>query len=57
MKSSPFHVRFGKFKVLKTSQTPLVVNLKINDADVDTRMFLGANGQGYFPRREIVLTE
>jgi hypothetical protein len=35
-----------------------MVSLNINDNEIQkTKMFLGVNGQAYFPRKEIKLSE
>ena len=44
--SSPFHVRFGKLKVLKSKEE--VISLYINDEDVPVKMKLAVTGQGFF---------
>uniref|UniRef100_A0ACB8F620 Lipin-3 n=1 Tax=Sphaerodactylus townsendi TaxID=933632 RepID=A0ACB8F620_9SAUR len=43
---SPFHVRFGKLRVLRSSEK--VVDIEINGEPVDLRMKLGDNGEAFF---------
>jgi len=51
LKSTPFHVRFGKLKVLKTSEK--IVKIHVNDREANFVMKLGEAGEGYF-EKEIV---
>jgi len=51
LKSTPFHVRFGKLKVLKTADK--IVHIQVNGRDVDFTMKLGDAGEGFF-EREII---
>ena len=51
LKSTPFHVRFGKLKVLKTSEK--IVKIHVNDREATFIMKLGEAGEGYF-EKEIV---
>lgn len=44
--STPFHVRFGKLKVLRTHCKSLMIIL--NDVDTGLKMKLGPAGEGYF---------
>jgi phosphatidate phosphatase LPIN len=46
LKSSPFHVRFGKFKLFKPGKK--IVHIKINGEDTGLMMRLGAEGEAYF---------
>jgi phosphatidate phosphatase LPIN len=46
LKSTPFHVRFGKLKVLKTHDK--VIELIINDKSTKVTMKLGKGGEAYF---------
>jgi len=46
LSSTPFHIRFGKLKLLNSSQH--VVDIKINKKLVDLKMKLGAEGVAYF---------
>lgn len=46
LQSSPFHVRFGKLKVLRTKEKK--VNLLVNGKDIGVFMKLGKEGEGYF---------
>jgi len=50
-KSTPFHVRFGKLKVLKSADK--IVEIKVNNREVGFTMKLGEAGEGYF-EREII---
>lgn len=43
---SPFHVRFGKLRVLRSSEK--VVDIEINGKPVDLHMKLGDNGEAFF---------
>ena len=43
---TPFHLRFGSFKILKVKD--IVINLEINDHLVPFTMNLGEDGHGYF---------
>lgn len=47
-KSTPFHVRFGKFQVLNAGEK--TVTLAINDHVSDIKMKLGDSGSAYFVR-------
>ncbi|EEA07141.1 lipin family protein [Cryptosporidium muris RN66] len=44
--STPFHVRFGKAKLLKSREK--VVSINVNGKDIDLKMKLGAAGEAYF---------
>lgn len=44
--SSPFHVRFGKLKILKYAQKE--VSLFVNGADTGLKMRLDKSGEAYF---------
>eukprot|EP00916_Digyalum_oweni_P003069 GHVL01005562.1.p1 GENE.GHVL01005562.1~~GHVL01005562.1.p1 ORF type:complete len:307 (+),score=46.03 GHVL01005562.1:22-942(+) len=46
-KSTPFHVRFGKSKLLRSLDQK--VSIKVNDKAVDVQMKLGSEGEAYFP--------
>mmetsp|Transcript_30350 Transcript_30350/g.84838 ORF Transcript_30350/g.84838 Transcript_30350/m.84838 type:complete len:941 (-) Transcript_30350:1526-4348(-) len=47
LRSSPFHVRFGKLILLRTREK--VVHLKVNDIELENvRMMLGSTGEAYF---------
>jgi len=46
LKCTPFHARFGKFKLLKSKDK--VVRLQVNGADVPLRMKLGEAGEAFF---------
>jgi phosphatidate phosphatase LPIN len=50
--SSPFHVRFGKLKILKTKSK--VVKLVINGAETDLKMGLAKSGEGYFEEENLI---
>ncbi|XP_077191553.1 phosphatidate phosphatase LPIN3 isoform X2 [Paroedura picta] len=43
---SPFHVRFGKLRVLRSTEK--VVDIEVNGESVDLRMKLGDNGEAFF---------
>ncbi|NXF83780.1 LPIN3 phosphatase, partial [Sclerurus mexicanus] len=45
-KCSPFHVRFGKLRVLRSKEK--VVDIEINGEPVDLHMKLGDNGEAFF---------
>ena len=45
-RSSPFHVRFGKFSVLRSYNN--VVDIEINGVSVDLHMKLGEAGEAFF---------
>eukprot|EP01127_Copromyxa_protea_P020565 TRINITY_DN689_c0_g6_i5.p1 TRINITY_DN689_c0_g6~~TRINITY_DN689_c0_g6_i5.p1 ORF type:complete len:443 (-),score=130.74 TRINITY_DN689_c0_g6_i5:116-1444(-) len=47
-KSTPFHVRFGKFQLLNVGEK--MVTLAINDELTDIKMKLGESGSAYFVR-------
>lgn len=44
--STPFHVRFGTFKVLKVKD--IIVEIEINDEKVPFCMHLAEDGHAYF---------
>ena len=46
---TPFHVRFGKLKVLKSKEK--VVTINVNGKDADFKMKLGAAGDGFFEEK------
>jgi phosphatidate phosphatase LPIN len=46
LRSTPFHVRFGKFKVLKSKDKH--VHLRVNGLDAGFAMKLGEAGEGFF---------
>jgi phosphatidate phosphatase LPIN len=48
LKSSPFHVRFGKLKILRAkNERPVCIT--VNDKENEfVSMKLGANGQAFF---------
>eukprot|EP01017_Pseudomicrothorax_dubius_P007172 TRINITY_DN1217_c0_g1_i1.p1 TRINITY_DN1217_c0_g1~~TRINITY_DN1217_c0_g1_i1.p1 ORF type:complete len:545 (+),score=137.47 TRINITY_DN1217_c0_g1_i1:195-1829(+) len=46
MKSSPFHVRFGKLKVLHSKEK--LVTIFVNGVEAPFKMKLGEAGEGYF---------
>jgi len=51
LKSSPFHVRFGKLKVLSSSQKS--VSILVNGVESDSvAMMLGDSGEAFFIRQE-----
>ncbi len=43
---TPFHLRFGSFKIIKVKD--IVINLEINDHLAPFKMNLGEDGHGYF---------
>ena len=45
-KSTPFHVRFGKLKLLKSKDR--VVTVEVNDVKTDFTLKLGSAGEAYF---------
>jgi phosphatidate phosphatase PAH1 len=45
--SSPFHVKFGKFKLLQRQH--VTVFMRVNGQPIGLRMRLNSNGYGYFP--------
>ena len=46
LKASPFHVRFGKFKIMKPEDK--IINVFANGQDTGLRMKLGKAGEAYF---------
>jgi len=52
LKSTPFHVRFGKARVLRSRDK--LVDLWVNDRDTGIRMTLGAAGEAYFMNDSII---
>ena len=56
LKSSPFHVRFGKLKVLSSSQKS--VTICVNAVESNTvAMMLGEAGEAFFVRQEQVVDD
>jgi len=53
LKSTPFHVRFGKLKVLKSKDK--VVKINVNGNEAGLTMKLGEAGEGFF-EREVIQT-
>lgn len=51
IKSSSFHVRFGKLRVLRPKEK--VVSISINGVVQDVKMKLGKSGEGYFEEEVI----
>ncbi len=49
--SSPFHVRFGKLKVLKSSDKHVIVN--VNDRESELVMKLGSAGEAFFVHKTV----
>ena len=47
--STPFHIRFGKLKLLNSSEH--VVQIKINNKPVELKMKLGPEGVAYFEQQ------
>lgn len=58
LKSSPFHVRFGTLKILKTREK--TINIFVNGTKTDLTMRLSSSGDAYFlqeikkPKEEVV---
>lgn len=48
--STPFHVRFGTFKVLKVKD--ILIEIEINQEKVPIFMHLAEDGHGYFLKPE-----
>ncbi|KAF7458692.1 putative HAD superfamily protein [Cryptosporidium felis] len=46
LQSTPFHVRFGKAKLLKSREK--IVSINVNGNDIPLKMKLGAAGEAYF---------
>lgn len=46
LKSSPFHVRFGTLKILKTREK--TINIYVNNIKTDLTMRLSSSGDAYF---------
>jgi len=44
--TSPFHVRYGKLKILKPSEQTVIIHL--NGEETDLRMKLGSEGEAFF---------
>lgn len=55
--STPFHIRFGKLKLLNAAEH--IVQIKINNRPVELKMKLGAEGVAYFeqPAEEDMLRD
>jgi len=53
MKSSSFHVRFGKLLVIRPKEK--IVNISINGVVQDVKMRLGRSGEGYFEEDVIMI--
>jgi len=49
LKSTPFHVRFGKLKLLKSKNTP--VTITVNSQTTNLKMKLGEAGEGFFEEK------
>ncbi|XP_069809076.1 phosphatidate phosphatase LPIN3-like isoform X2 [Dendropsophus ebraccatus] len=49
-RSSPFHVRFGKLGILRS--TEMTVDIEVNGEPVDLPMRLGDNGEAFFIQEE-----
>jgi len=49
--SSPFHVRFGKLKVLKTKEKEVIIH--VNGQEVPFKMKLGSAGEAYFEEKVV----
>ena len=47
-KSSPFHIRFGKFKVFSNARKTVHISIN-NEESRQVMMRLSASGQAYFP--------
>lgn len=52
LKCSSFHVRFGKFKVLKSNEKEVII--KINDIEQSVHMKMDSSGKAYFEELVIV---
>lgn len=46
LKSTPFHVRFGKLQLLSSSEK--IVSLRVNEEETDLKMKLGSAGEAFF---------
>jgi phosphatidate phosphatase LPIN len=46
LKSSPFHVRFGTLKILKTREK--MINIYVNNVKTELTMRLSSSGDAYF---------
>jgi phosphatidate phosphatase LPIN len=51
LKSTPFHVRFGKLKILRAKNDRPVSILVNGEKNKNVSMKLGANGQAFFSHR------
>jgi Uncharacterized protein involved in plasmid maintenance len=49
---SPFHVRFGKLKVLKSAEKE--VSIFVNGKEAPFKMKLGKEGEAYFENKVII---
>ena len=49
---TPFHIRFGKLKLLKTQEK--LVSVHINNEETDLAMKLGSAGEAYFVHEKTV---
>lgn len=47
-KSSPFHVRFGKLKLLKSARKSVAIT--VNGVESEVSLMLGQEGQAFFLR-------
>ena len=52
LKSSPFHVRFGKLKLMHSKEK--AVTLAVNDKVSNVAMVLGDAGEAFFVRQAVV---
>jgi len=50
LKSTPFHVRFGKLKILKSRNT--LVTISVNSEKTNLKMVLGEAGEGFFEEEQ-----
>ena len=57
-KSSPFHVRFGKLKLLKSARKPVTITVNDHESQ-QVKLLLGMEGEAFFfrPAQEGEVTE
>lgn len=50
LKSTPFHVKFGSFKIMRTKEK--IVELYVNGNKTDILMKISSSGDVYFPDKD-----
>jgi phosphatidate phosphatase LPIN len=56
LKASPFHVRFGKLKLLKSKRKTVVICVNGKE-NAEVGMILGEAGEAFFVRQELVIPD